>query len=57
MTQRELARALDMSPAVVTNWVKGEHAPKQSSLEKIVDALGLSMVEFYGRVPKAKRVA
>jgi transcriptional regulator with XRE-family HTH domain len=55
MTQKTLASKVGVSPGAVTAWVKGDYAPSHESLEAIVGALRVSMAEFYGRVPAAKK--
>jgi transcriptional regulator with XRE-family HTH domain len=57
MTQKDLAKAMDVSPGAVSAWVHNEYAPSHANLNKIVTALGVTMVEFYGRVPKPKTAA
>lgn len=57
MTQRDLALSIDMSPAVVSYWVKGRCSPSNASLGLVVEALGLTMERFYGRVPKSRAAA
>lgn len=71
-TQKWLADKVGVSPGAVTAWVKpstdpDSAAPTNENLVKVVEALGLTMVEFYGGVPdktpppakrsKAKRAA
>lgn len=55
MTQKALARSVGVTPGAVTAWVKGESSPTQKNLQGVVDALGLSMAEFYGSMPKPRR--
>lgn len=55
MTQKALAAKVDVSPGAVTAWVKNESDPTHKNLEAIVDALGLTMAEFYGPLPKVKK--
>jgi transcriptional regulator with XRE-family HTH domain len=53
-TQHQLADAVEFTNAAVYQWETGRTTPSLESLQKIVDALGISMERFYGRVPKAK---
>lgn len=56
-TQQQLAEAVGVTHAAVYQWegTNGYHAtPSLESLGKIVDALGITMERFYGRIPKAK---
>ena len=54
MSQKDLARAVDVSPGAVCAWIKGNNGPSYKMLVAIADALGLTMEQFFGRVPKAK---
>lgn len=59
-TRRELATFCDVTLSAVCLWLgKGDKhvSPSHKNLQKIVEFLGVSLAEFYGRVPKAKRVA
>lgn len=53
LTQAALAKAVGVTPAAVTAWVNGESDPTQRNLEAIVQALGLTMAEFYGAPPSS----
>lgn len=55
MTQAELADACGVTPQAVTAWVKHNAPPSLKNLNAIFDALGTSVQEFYGRIPKAKK--
>lgn len=57
MTQLDLARSIEMSPAVVSYWIRGKCSPSDASLGLVVDALDLTREKFYGRVPKPKKAA
>lgn len=46
LTQRELADKLNIHPSMVTRWEKGQMYPKDSTLEAIAGALGLSTEEL-----------
>ncbi len=54
MTQRALAAALDVTPSAVTNWIKGNATPTTGHVEAIALALGITMRQFYGRIPGAR---
>lgn len=54
MTQKALAAAVGVSQGAVSGWVKGDFPPTQKNLDAIVDALGITMAEFYGDVPPPK---
>ncbi len=56
LTQRELAEAVGVSAAAVYQWEgtgESKTSPSQPHLEALVDALGLTMEKFYGRIPKS----
>lgn len=58
MTKSALALAAETTPQAVDRIESGESSPSLQMLERLVVALGLTMVEFYGRVPaKAKGAA
>lgn len=57
LSQRELATKIGVSAAAVYQWEgtgDSKTAPSVANLEKLVAALGISMAQFYGRVPKVK---
>lgn len=64
LSQKELAALVGVTVAAVYRWEgegeKGEPAqadmvnPSLDKLEKVVEALGLTMERFYGRLPKVK---
>jgi transcriptional regulator with XRE-family HTH domain len=54
MTQKALADAVGVSPGAVTAWVKNSSPPTQRNLEKVVEALGVTMAEFYGGSPSPR---
>jgi len=57
LTQRELAEAVGVTPAAVYQWEDaGENhtTPSQENLFLVVEALGLTMAGFWGRLPEAK---
>lgn len=56
-TVQQLAEAVGVSAAAAYQWEgsgKSKTHPAQPTLEKIVDAFGLTMERFYGRIPKAR---
>jgi len=54
LSQKDLARRVDVSDAAVSMWETGETEPTQDNLRSVVDAFGLTMASFYGRIPKPK---
>ena len=54
VAQADLARRIGVTPSTVCDWESGRHSPK---VERVVKALGLTMVQFYGeiRTPPARR--
>lgn len=60
MTRQELAEAVGVTVAAVYQWEgTGEHKvqPSLKTLEKIVDAFGITMERFYGRLPKIREAS
>lgn len=60
VSQRELAVAVGVSVAAVYQWEgtgESRTSPSQAHLAKLVEALGLTMERFYGRLPKVSNVA
>lgn len=55
LTQAKLAEAVGVSPAAVAYWELGQTEPTQANLAKLVDALGVSLAQFWGAPPRAKR--
>jgi transcriptional regulator with XRE-family HTH domain len=55
MTQKAWRSWSGKSPGAVTAWVKGGASPTQKNLQAVVDALGVTMAEFYGALPRSKR--
>ena len=56
LTQRQLADKVGVTDAAVSLWESGRGV-RQVNLEAIVQALGLTMAEFYGPTPKPKKAA
>lgn len=57
LSRQDLADAVGVSVSAVYQWEgTGEQktSPSVGNLEKIVEALDLTMGEFYGRVPRVK---
>jgi transcriptional regulator with XRE-family HTH domain len=55
LTRQDLARAVGVTDAAVYQWEATDDnktTPSVAHLEMIVGALGLTMVRFYGRLPK-----
>lgn len=52
LTQGALAEAVGVTTSAVSLWESDSTSPSQVNLEKIVEALGLTMARFYGRLPK-----
>jgi len=52
LPQRSLADAAGVTVSAVSWWESGRSAPSQKHLEAVVTALGISMEQFYGRVPE-----
>lgn len=54
LPQRDLAVAAGVTVSAVSYWESGKTTPTQANLAAIVEAFGLTMERFYGRVPKAR---
>ena len=52
LSKSALAVAADTTPQAVGRLEAGNSSPSMQMLERIVDALGITMVEFYGPLPK-----
>ena len=60
LTQRALAEAIGVTPAAVYQWEgtgDSRTSPSQSNLEAVVEALGLTIERFYGRLPKEAKAS
>jgi transcriptional regulator with XRE-family HTH domain len=60
LTQAGLAKMVGVTRAAVSQWEgagEKQTEPSQESLRAVVDALGLTMERFYGRVPTTKKAA
>lgn len=51
LKQADLARALDVSTAAVSQWVNGKANPSAASIEAIAAACGVTMAKFWGPIP------
>ena len=49
MSQKELADALNISQAAVTNWERGESLPSSDKLPKIAEVLNCTLADLYGK--------
>lgn len=47
LTQKELAEKLNISQTVINQWERGARTAKISSLQKIADALGMTITDLY----------
>lgn len=56
-TLQDIADKLDVTRSAVSYWETGTNVPQQKNLEALVEALGLTMVEFYGPIPKPRKRA
>ena len=52
LTQRQFADVLGLSQPAVNHWEAGNANPTVEHLEKIAKALGVSMQDFFGEVPR-----
>jgi transcriptional regulator with XRE-family HTH domain len=52
LSQREVAEAVEVGVPAVSMWESGKTSPTQQNLERLVAFYGLTMAEFYGRVPR-----
>jgi transcriptional regulator with XRE-family HTH domain len=55
-TQAALAKRIGVSPSAVAQWeIADGTEPTHQNVEKIADALGISVSQFWAKVPAAKR--
>lgn len=52
-SKTEIARFLGVSPAAITNWVKGKNSPDLEKLVHLCEIFNLSLNDFYGSEPVA----
>jgi transcriptional regulator with XRE-family HTH domain len=57
LTQAALAAKLGLTAGAVANWEVSTATPTQANLQKLVDALDITMAQFWGRVPAKRRKA
>jgi transcriptional regulator with XRE-family HTH domain len=55
LTKSELARRVGVSSAAVAQWESGNTAPTHEHIEAIVKEVGISLADFWGAVPPARR--
>ncbi len=55
MTQEEFAKTLNTATSTVCNWENDKVTPKISSLKRIADLAGISVVELIGKEEKEER--
>lgn len=49
MSQKELADALNISQAAVTNWERGKSFPTSDKLPEIAEVLNCTLADLYGK--------
>lgn len=56
MSQRELARAVGVTPGAVWSWIASATYPSFPRFERVCDALGVSRAEFFRgpHIPSAR---
>lgn len=54
MKKSALAAAADTTPQAIDRIEAGDSQPSLHMLERLVEALDLTMVEFYGPLPKTR---
>lgn len=57
LTQQQLAKEVGVTPAAIYQWEgtgESKTSPSVANLEAVVEALGLTMERFFGRIPGAK---
>jgi HTH-type transcriptional repressor of puuD len=54
MTKSALAAAADTTPQAVDRIESGDSMPSIHMLERLCQAMGITMAQFYGSLPKAK---
>jgi transcriptional regulator with XRE-family HTH domain len=47
-SQADLARRLGVSRSTVTDWCKGRKNPRGRGLDRLADAFGVTLAEFFG---------
>lgn len=60
-SQAQLAKAVGVSAAAVYQWEGSEKiektTPSSAHVEKVASALGITMAQFYGRLPKLAKAS
>lgn len=54
LTKADLARLLNVSTAAVSLWEQGASSLTLDRVTALADALGITLSEFFGPLPKAK---
>lgn len=54
-SQAELADKLELTAGAVSNWEVNSEVPTGKNLQKLVDALEVTMQQFWGRIPPPKK--
>lgn len=57
MTKSALAAAADTTPQAVDRIESGDSMPSLHMLDRLVEAMGLTMAQFYGPLPKREAKA
>ncbi len=55
LTQVALAERLELTAGAIANWEVNTAVPTGKHLHELVDVLGLTMQQFWGRVPARKK--
>lgn len=57
LSQKELAEAIGVVPATVCMWESEdyEHGPNRKNLEELLKIFGITLLRFYGPLPRAKK--
>lgn len=51
ISRAELARIMEVDPAAVTRWDRGEALPRAAKIPKLADLFGCTIDQLYGREP------
>lgn len=55
LSQVALAEKLELTPGAVANWEVSTAVPTGKNLQKLVEALDITMQQFWNRCPAKKR--
>lgn len=55
LTKAALARAIGTSAEAVVQWESGKYKPTIENIEKVADAIGVSLSVFWGEPPASPR--